>query len=68
MALTLEERRDLRELQLLTAKPVMYVANVDENGFQEQPAAGGAGEACGGRGAVVVAGVRGDRGGNRAAG
>ena len=25
-----EERRDLRELQLLTAKPVMYVANVDE--------------------------------------
>jgi GTP-binding protein YchF len=25
-----EERRDMRELQLLTAKPVMYVANVDE--------------------------------------
>ena len=25
-----EERRDLRELHLLTAKPVMYVANVDE--------------------------------------
>jgi len=25
-----EEKRDLRELQLLTAKPVMYVANVDE--------------------------------------
>ena len=25
-----EERRELRELQLLTAKPVMYVANVDE--------------------------------------
>jgi len=25
-----EERRDLRELQLLTAKPVMYIANVDE--------------------------------------
>ncbi len=25
-----EERRDVRELQLLTAKPVMYVANVDE--------------------------------------
>jgi GTP-binding protein YchF len=24
------ERRDMRELQLLTAKPVMYVANVDE--------------------------------------
>ena len=25
-----EERRDMRELQLLTAKPIMYVANVDE--------------------------------------
>ena len=25
-----EDRRELRELQLLTAKPVMYVANVDE--------------------------------------
>src|SRR5450432_2044586 len=28
--LAAEERRELRELQLLTAKPVMYVANVDE--------------------------------------
>ena len=27
---TVEELRDLRELQLLTSKPVMYVANVDE--------------------------------------
>jgi len=33
LALKEEERRDLRELQLLTSKPVMYVANVDENGF-----------------------------------
>src|SRR6476619_2131493 len=34
-ALTLsdEEQRDLRDLHLLTAKPVMYVANVSENGF-----------------------------------
>jgi GTP-binding protein YchF len=34
-ALTLneEERRDLRDLHLLTAKPVMYVANVDEAGL-----------------------------------
>ncbi|HTL20071.1 MAG TPA: redox-regulated ATPase YchF [Steroidobacteraceae bacterium] len=38
-ALTLsdEERRDLRELQLLTAKPVMYVANVAEHGFRDNP-------------------------------
>ena len=28
--LVAEERRELRELQLLTSKPVMYVANVDE--------------------------------------
>jgi ribosome-binding ATPase len=33
LSLSEEERRDLRELQLLTAKPVLYVANVDENGF-----------------------------------
>jgi len=32
-----EQRRDLRELQLLTAKPVMYVANVDESGFTNNP-------------------------------
>ena len=37
LALTDEERRDLRELQLLTAKPVMYVANVAENGFHDNP-------------------------------
>jgi ribosome-binding ATPase len=37
MRLTAEERRDLRELQLLTAKPVMYVANVAEHGFKANP-------------------------------
>ena len=37
LILTEEERRDLRELQLLTAKPVMYVANVAENGFDNNP-------------------------------
>ncbi|MGH8268343.1 MAG: redox-regulated ATPase YchF [Steroidobacteraceae bacterium] len=35
LALTEEERRDLRELQLLTAKPVMYVANVSEHGLRD---------------------------------
>ncbi len=34
LQLSEEERRDVRELQLLTAKPVMYVANVSESGFQ----------------------------------
>jgi ribosome-binding ATPase len=37
LSLSEEERRDLRELQLLTAKPVMYVANVDEHGFKDNP-------------------------------
>jgi len=37
IALSEEERRDLSELHLLTAKPVMYVANVDEHGFTGNP-------------------------------
>ena len=37
MTLTEDERRDLYELHLLTAKPVMYVANVMEDGFQNNP-------------------------------
>jgi ribosome-binding ATPase len=32
-----EEECELRELHLLTSKPVMYVANVDENGFVDNP-------------------------------
>ncbi len=31
------DRARLRELHLLTAKPVMYVANVDEGGFENNP-------------------------------
>ena len=31
------EQAVLRELQLLTAKPVMYIANVDESGFRDNP-------------------------------
>ncbi|MEX2149258.1 MAG: redox-regulated ATPase YchF [Steroidobacteraceae bacterium] len=37
MALDAFERERLRELSLLTAKPVMYVANVDEDGFTDNP-------------------------------
>jgi len=33
LALTKEEAADLYGLHLLTAKPVMYIANVDEDGF-----------------------------------
>ncbi len=30
-----DERRDLKELNLLTLKPTMYIANVDEDGFED---------------------------------
>ena len=33
LQLAQDDRRDLRELHLLTAKPVMYIANVDEAGL-----------------------------------
>jgi len=31
------ERKVLRELHLITSKPVMYIANVDEDGFENNP-------------------------------
>ena len=37
MDLGIDERAALRELFLLTAKPVMYVANVAEDGFDDNP-------------------------------
>ncbi len=55
MTLTVEERQDLRELQLLTAKPVMYVANVSESGFRNNPLLAAVEKRAAGEGAVVVA-------------
>jgi ribosome-binding ATPase len=55
MTLTPEERRDLRDLQLLTAKPVMYVANVAENGFENNPLLAAVEQRASTDGAVVVA-------------
>ncbi|MGH8140847.1 MAG: redox-regulated ATPase YchF [Steroidobacteraceae bacterium] len=55
LALTEEERRDLRELQLLTAKPVMYVANVAESGFRNNPLLTALEKRAASEGAVVVA-------------
>jgi GTP-binding protein YchF len=55
MKLTPEELRDVRELQLLTAKPVMYVANVDENGFKNNPLLSALEKRAAADGAVVVA-------------
>jgi hypothetical protein len=37
MDLDVEQRQELYELHLLTAKPVMYVANVKEDGFENNP-------------------------------
>jgi GTP-binding protein YchF len=55
LPLTDEERRDLRELSLLTAKPVMYVANVSEGGFENNPLLATVEQRAAGEGAVVVA-------------
>jgi GTP-binding protein YchF len=37
VALTDDERRLVSDLHLITTKPVMYVANVSEQGFQDNP-------------------------------
>ncbi|MFT4863612.1 MAG: GTP-binding protein YchF [Pseudohongiellaceae bacterium] len=37
LELTKDERDDIYGLHLLTAKPVMYIANVDEEGFENNP-------------------------------
>jgi GTP-binding protein YchF len=55
LALSEEERRDVRELQLLTAKPVMYVANVAENGFAGNPMLAALEQRAAAEGAVTVA-------------
>ncbi|MGH7881220.1 MAG: redox-regulated ATPase YchF, partial [Candidatus Binataceae bacterium] len=55
LSLSEEEHRDLRELSLLTAKPVMYVANVSESGFKNNPLLAAVEKRAAGEGAVVVA-------------
>jgi GTP-binding protein YchF len=55
MQLSPEERRDVRELQLLTAKPVMYVANVAEHGFENNPLLAAVQQRSQADGAAVVA-------------
>jgi hypothetical protein len=37
MKLSKEERADLYEFHLITMKPVMYIANVNEDGFENNP-------------------------------
>ena len=55
LKLTDEEQRDLKELHLLTAKPVMYVANVDEEGFTNNPKLAAVQKLAAAEGAQVVA-------------
>ena len=55
MTFSVEDARDVRELQLLTAKPVMYVANVAEGGFKNNPLLATVEQHAAGEGAVTVA-------------
>jgi GTP-binding protein YchF len=54
MGLSKEEKADAHELHLLTAKPVMYVANVKEDGFKNNPHLDAVLARAKGEGAVVV--------------
>jgi ribosome-binding ATPase len=55
LKLTEEEVKDLKELHLLTAKPVMYVANVDEQGFADNPKLAAVQKLAAAEGSQVVA-------------
>jgi GTP-binding protein YchF len=54
MGLDAKDRALLRDLHLLTDKPVMYVANVDEHGFADNPRLDRVRELAKTEGAVVV--------------
>lgn len=55
LKLTAEESGDLKELHLLTGKPVMYVANVDEQGFSNNPRLAAVQKLAAAEGSQVVA-------------
>ena len=55
MQLTEDECKDLRDLHLITLKPVMYVANVNESGFTNNPHLDAVRARAATEGAVVVA-------------
>jgi GTP-binding protein YchF len=54
MGLDANEHALLRDMHLLTDKPIMYVANVDENGFTDNPRLDQVRELAKAEGAVVV--------------
>lgn len=55
LVLDKNEEAEIRHLQLITAKPVMYVANVDESGFENNPHLDAVTEYAKNEGAQVVA-------------
>ncbi len=54
LEMTEDERTELRDLFLLTAKPTMYIANVAEDGFADNPALDAVREFAGAEGSEVV--------------
>jgi GTP-binding protein YchF len=54
LSLSDEDKAAIRDLFLLTLKPVMYVANVDEDGFRDNPLLDRVRERAAGEGAEVV--------------
>ncbi|PID33603.1 MAG: redox-regulated ATPase YchF [Thiotrichales bacterium] len=54
LALTDDEKVHLKDYQLLTNKPVMFIANVDEEGFENNPYLDAVREHAKGENAVVV--------------
>jgi GTP-binding protein YchF len=54
LGLDVNERALLRDMHLLTDKPIMYVANVDENGFTDNPRLDRVRELAEAEGAIVV--------------
>ncbi|WJW75951.1 redox-regulated ATPase YchF [Thiohalobacter sp. IOR34] len=55
MDLDKDEREQLQDLHLLTIKPTMYIANVAEDGFEDNPHLQAVREHAAGEGAEVVA-------------
>ena len=49
-----DQQANLRELHLITAKPVMYIANVDEDGLDDNPLLAAVREQAAAEGALVV--------------
>jgi len=54
MNLSDDEKKDLYEFHLITLKPVMYIANVNENGFTDNPYLDAVKQVADQEGAVVV--------------